>query len=234
VEASASNVWALSARRLFRYRFILWNNGDGSNIPGSQMEPSSSLSIIQIGCGVGFRMQRGARLRVVDICGQQSGDLVAFCDGDSSEALSNGRTFDYLSRLYLRTGDTLYSTRSRPMFKIIADSVSRHDFLYGACTTEMYEIQYGIRNHSNCSDNLMQALRSTGMHVALLPTPLNVFMNVEVHGDGTLSIHPPRSRAGDSIELSAEMDLVVALTACPASLCNGGNAKPLGYEIIDP
>ena len=193
----------------------------------------SSLSIIQVGCGAGFRMKRGERLRIVDFCGQQSGDLVAFCDGDSSEALSNGRTFDYLSRLYMRTGDILYSTRSRPMFRIIADSAGRHDFLYGACTAEMYEIQYGLSNHSNCSDNLMQALRSAGIEVALLPTPLNVFMNVEVHADGTLSIHPPRTRAGDSIVLSAEMDLVIALTACPASLCNGGSAKPLGYEIVD-
>jgi uncharacterized protein YcgI (DUF1989 family) len=67
-----------------------------------------------------------------------------------------------------------------------------------------------------------------------LPTPLNVFMNVEVHADGTLSIHPPRTSAGDSIVLSAEMDLAVALSACPASLCNGGSAKPLGYEIVDP
>ena len=196
------------------------------------MEPSS-LSIIPAGCGAGFRMKRGARLRIVDFCGQQSGDLVAFCDGDSSEALSNGRTFDYLSRLYMRTGDILYSTRSRPMFRIIADSAGRHDFLYGACTAEMYEIQYGLSNHSNCSDNLTQALRSVGMEVALLPTPLNVFMNVEIHTDGTLSIHPPRTRAGDSIVLSAEMDLVVALAACPASLCNGGSAKPLGYEIVD-
>jgi uncharacterized protein YcgI (DUF1989 family) len=191
----------------------------------------SSLSIIQVGCGAGFRMKRGQRLRIVDFCGQQSGDLVAFCDGDSSEALSNGRTFDYLSRLYVRTGDILYSTRSRPMFRIISDSGVRHDFLYGACT---YEIQYGLSNHANCSDNLTQALRSVGMEVALLPTPLNVFMNVEVHADGALSIHPPRTSAGDSIVLSAEMDLAVALSACPASLCNGGSAKPLGYEIIDP
>src|SRR5689334_14159594 len=116
----------------------------------------SSLSIINVGCGAGFRMKRGASLRIVDFCGQQSCDLVAFCDVDASEALSNGRTFDYLSRLYVLTGDILYSTRSRPMFSIIADAVGRHDFLYGPCTTVMYEIQYGLRNHSNCSDNLTQ------------------------------------------------------------------------------
>lgn len=197
------------------------------------MSPSS-LSIIEVGHGAGFRMKRGAQLRIVDVHGQQSGDLMAFCDGDSSEALSNGRTFDYLTRLYVRTGDMLYSNRSRPMFSIVADSAGRHDFLYGACTTEMYEIQYGLRNHRNCSDNLTRALRELGAEVAFLPTPLNVFMNVEVLADGTLSIQPPRTRAGDSVTLSAEMDLVVALSSCPASLCNGGRAKPIGYEIIQP
>ena len=195
---------------------------------------SSALNIIDVGCGVGFRMKRGAQLRIVDVYGEQSGDLVAFRDGDAAEALSNGRTFDYLSRVYVRTDDILYSTRSRPMFTIISDSAGRHDFLYGACTTEMYEMQYGLRNHRNCSDNLTQGLRDAGLNVPLLPTPLNVFMNVEVHTDGKLSIRPPRTQAGDSIVLRAEMDLVVALSACPASLCNGGNAKPLGYEIIQP
>jgi len=28
------------------------------------------------------------------------------------------------------------------------------------------------------------------------------------------------------------MDLAVALSACPALLCNGGSAKPLAYEIL--
>jgi uncharacterized protein YcgI (DUF1989 family) len=193
---------------------------------------SSSLNIIDVGCGVGFRMGRGAQLRIVDVYGEQSGDLMAFSAGDAAEALSNGRTFDYLSRVYVRTDDILYSTRSRPMFQIVEDSVGRHDFLYGACTTEMYEIQYGLRNHRNCSDNLTQGLRDVGLDISLLPTPFNVFMNVEVRIDGTLAIHPPRTRAGDSIVLRAEMDLVVALSACPAGLCNGGSAKPLGYEII--
>jgi len=58
----------------------------------------------------------------------------------------------------------------------------------------MYEIQYGLSNHRNCSDNLTQALRGVGMEIALLSTPLNIFMNVEVHADGALSIHP-RERA---------------------------------------
>jgi uncharacterized protein YcgI (DUF1989 family) len=58
-------------------------------------------------------------------------------------------------------------------------------------------------------------------------------MNVEIDGNGTLSILPPRSRAGDSITLRAEMDLVVGLTACSAETSNNYKFKPIGYEIID-
>ena len=67
-----------------------------------------------------------------------------------------------------------------------------------------------------------------------LPTAFNVFMNVDVTGEGRLVIKPPRSRAGDSVVLRAEMDLRVALSACPAATCNGGGAtRPLAFEVLD-
>jgi uncharacterized protein YcgI (DUF1989 family) len=56
-------------------------------------------------------------------------------------------------------------------------------------------------------------------------------MNVEVARDGTLNILPPPSKAGESITLRAEMDLVVGLTACSAEMSNNGRFKPIGYEI---
>jgi uncharacterized protein YcgI (DUF1989 family) len=58
-------------------------------------------------------------------------------------------------------------------------------------------------------------------------------MNVRVAEDGTLSILPPPSKAGDAITLRAEMDLVVGLTACSAELSNNGRFKPIGFEITD-
>jgi uncharacterized protein YcgI (DUF1989 family) len=58
-------------------------------------------------------------------------------------------------------------------------------------------------------------------------------MNVEVDGEGRLTVASPRSTAGDSIVLRAEMDLAIALSSCPASTCNGGApARPLAYEIL--
>ena len=57
-------------------------------------------------------------------------------------------------------------------------------------------------------------------------------MNVEIDPSGELKILPPRSKAGDSIVLRAEMDLIVGLTACSAEMSNNYRFKPIGFEII--
>ena len=56
-------------------------------------------------------------------------------------------------------------------------------------------------------------------------------MNVQVLPSGELKIDPPRSRAGESIWLRAEMDLYVGLTACSAEMSNNYSFKPIDYEI---
>jgi len=100
----------------------------------------------------------------------------------------------------------------------------------------MFRMQYGVTGyHANCHDNLSNALRELGLEPAPLPTAFNFFMNVDVAADGKLSFQPPRSRAGDWIELRAEMDLAIALSACPTPTCNAGAApKPVAYEVLPP
>ena len=83
--------------------------------------------IVPAGGGAGLRLKRGEQLRVIDPEGGQSGDLVAFSQ-DGRERLSNGRTFDYGGKIYVSTGDVLWSDRSNPMLTIVADQVGRHDF----------------------------------------------------------------------------------------------------------
>jgi uncharacterized protein YcgI (DUF1989 family) len=189
--------------------------------------------LIPAGQGAGLRLKRGEQLRVIDPEGGQSGDLIAFSH-DGRERLSNGRTFDYGGKIYVSTGDVLWSDRSSPMLTIVTDEVGRHDFLYSACSPEMYRLQYGITEyHANCTDNLCSALHTLGIEPAPLPTPLNLFMNVDVVEGGRLVFSPPKSRAGDSIVLRAEMDLAIAISSCPASTCNGGApAKPLAFEVL--
>jgi uncharacterized protein YcgI (DUF1989 family) len=59
-------------------------------------------------------------------------------------------------------------------------------------------------------------------------------MNVEVDGaTGTLTVAPPRSKAGDVIELLAEMDLIVGVTACSAEMSNNYRFKPIDVAVFD-
>lgn len=188
--------------------------------------------IVPAGGGASVRLARGEHLRLIDTEGGQTGDLMAFSP-DGRERLSNGRTFDYDGKIHLTTGDVLWSNRSNPMLTIVADDVGRHDFLYASCTVEMYRMQYGATGyHPNCHDNLLAALRELGVEPDSLPTAFNFFMNVEVLAGGRLKILPPTCRAGDSMVLRAEMDLAIAITACPAGTCNDGPPRPLAFEVV--
>jgi uncharacterized protein YcgI (DUF1989 family) len=189
--------------------------------------------IIPAGQGAGLLLKRGEQLRVIDPEGGQSGDLVAISQ-DGTQRLSNGRTFDYGGKIYLSTGDVIWSDRSEPLLTIVADDVGRHDFLYSPCSLEMYRMQYGVTGyHPNCHDNLCDALRGLGVQPEPLPTAFNFFMNVDIVSGGRLVFAPPKSRAGDAILVRAEMDLAIALSACPAATCNGGAPpRPLAFEIV--
>jgi uncharacterized protein YcgI (DUF1989 family) len=183
--------------------------------------------------GIAFELRRDQLLRVIDIEGEQVADLTAFAAADHAEWLSSGRSIDYANTIYLTTGHTLYSNRSRPMFTIISDDVGRHDFLLTPCSPETFKIIYKLEgHHPSCFENLATNLARFGIAPDSIPTTLNIFMNVEVGGDGALKILPPKSRAGDAITLRAEMNLIVGLTACSAEMSNNYSFKPIAYEIV--
>ena len=183
--------------------------------------------------GVAFKLRQGQRLRVIDPQGEQVADLLAFNDNDIREYLSSGRTLDYASKLFLSTGDTLYSNRSQPMLLIGEDRVKRHDFLLTPCSADTFRIIYGHEHpHRGCHGNLSQALAPFGIEPDNIPITFNVFMNVEVNGDsGEIAVKPPRSKAGDYVDFVAQMDLIVGLTACSAEQSNNYRFKPIEYEI---
>src|SRR3546814_19808017 len=79
--------------------------------------------------GTAFELRRGETLVVIDPMGVQVADLLAFNAADLDEVISSGRSLDYAEKIYLTTGDTLYSNRSNPQLEIVEDSVGRHDFL---------------------------------------------------------------------------------------------------------
>ncbi|WP_017670562.1 urea carboxylase-associated family protein [Blastomonas sp. AAP53] len=183
--------------------------------------------------GTAFMLAKGQTLTVTDVRGEQVADLLAFNAHDIGEVISSGRTLDYASRIYLSTGDTLYSNRSEVMLEIVADDVGRHDFLLTPCSKDTFRIIYGDTDpHRGCFGNLVAALEPYGVTPDMIPVAFNCFMNVPVDGTtGELRVDPPLSKAGDSIRFVAHMDLIIGLTACSALQSNNGSFKPIAYEI---
>lgn len=182
--------------------------------------------------GTAFELAKGQSLTVTDLQGEQVADLTAFNRADHAEWLSSGRSIDYANTIYLTTGHVLYSNRSRPMFTILQDDVGRHDFLLTPCSPETFQIIYKNDSyHPSCFENLATGLARFGIAPDAIPTTLNLFMNVQVGPGGELAIKPPLSKAGDTVTLRAEMDLIVGLTACSAEMSNNYSFKPIGYEV---
>lgn len=186
--------------------------------------------------GVAFELPKGALLTVTDPTGEQVADLLAYRKDDVGEVISSGRTLDYASRIYLTTGDKLYSNRSNVLLEIVADDVGRHDFLLTPCSKDTFRIIYGDTDpHRGCFGNLAAALAPYGVEEDMIPTAFNCFMNVPVDGaTGELRVDPPLSKAGDRIVFRAMEDLVIGLTACSALQSNNGAFKPIDWQITPP
>ena len=185
--------------------------------------------------GTALIVRAGQTLKIIDPKGEQVSDLTSFSLDDTSEWLSSGRTIDYANTIYLTSGHSLYSNRSRPMWTITEDTVGRHDFLLTPCSPETFSIIYGTTGyHPSCFENLAKNLSAFGIAPDTIPTTLNIFMNVEVQPSGELVIGPPKSKAGDYLLLRAEMDMIVGITACSAELSNNGTFKPIDVELHSP
>ena len=183
--------------------------------------------------GRAVELEAGDELVVIDPEGQQVSDLTAFSREDMDEYLSSGRSIDYASKLWLTTGDLLYSNRSRPMFTILEDTCGRHDFTLTPCSKRMFELLYGEEEgRPGCEGNLARALAPYGITTDRVPTAFNIFMHVAVDCDtGRIEVRPPLSKAGDFIRLRAEMPMVVAMTACSAGQSNNFRYKPIDFRI---
>ncbi|MBI2462531.1 MAG: urea carboxylase-associated family protein [Candidatus Rokubacteria bacterium] len=174
--------------------------------------------------GHAFVLARGERFKVVDVQGKQVSDLVAFLRDDPTERFSPGNTRKLNGRLKISRGGILYSTKCRPLLRITEDTVGEHDLLFSSCSAYDYRVRFGLTApHASCLGILAGVLAPYGVSEPMIPDPFNIFQHTEVTPEWGLVTREPLSKPGDFIELQAEADCLVALTACPQDRnpCNG-------------
>ena len=193
------------------------------------------MPVIKGGEGAGFRLRHGESLAIVNTHGSQVVDLFAHNAADVGESLSIQHSRNVWYRMQPRKGDQLWTQLRRPILTMTGDtSPGVHDTIFPCCDAVRY-VQLGVKGyHRNCADNWREAIRAIGIDPAAMtvPTALNLFMNVPVAADGSFKILPPVSRAGDTVTFKAEMDCLIALSACPVDMLplNGPDCKPQDIE----
>lgn len=188
--------------------------------------------IINACTGKSIDVLTGQSITVIDIEGGQVVDFFAECAENPDEFLSAGVTIDCNESLRLKKGDVIYSNLYRPMFQIIFDEVGEHDLLHPCCRPEMYDFFYqNGEGHPNCLDNINRSLGEARPIIH----PINLFMYTKIYNDGTISVEPPLSKAGDKIILKAEMNLRLGIAACSVSEsgCNSGRCTPVKVIVSD-
>ena len=187
--------------------------------------------------GKAAALTKGQHVKVINTHGQQVIDTWALSQVDPREFMSMEHARAALGRIMAGIGDSLVTNRRRPILTLVEDtSPGIHDTLIAACDRYRYEL-LGCRDyHDNCTDNLAAALAELGLTPPETPSPWNLFMNIPVHADGRVSFEPPVCKAGDYVRLRAEMDCIVAFSACPQDILpiNGVACTPTEahFEVL--
>lgn len=182
---------------------------------------------------------RGRAVRLKNTFGTQVVDCWAWNAADLAEYMSMEASRVWSRRLNPIVGDSFVTTRRRPILTLVEDtSPGVHDSFMAACDRHRYEL-LGVQGyHRNCLDNMVEAMRELGLEP---PQPIlasfNIFMNIAVEPDGrSLATKPAVSRPGDFITMRADMDCVVAFSACPQDIVRIQGAdnvpQPAHFSIL--
>jgi len=187
--------------------------------------------------GAAVEVKRGQAVRIIDVEGAQVGDLVCFNRHDLGECYSPQNTVLFNRTIYPKVGALLVSNRGRPMMRLVADTVGVHDLICGSCSDEYYRNRLDHHEpHRSCRGNLAEAVAAWGVAPRDIPFSFNVFMRWPVQPDGAVVPMAAPSGAGDYADFLAEMDVVVANSACPSDITptNAHHPTPMRIVVYEP
>jgi uncharacterized protein YcgI (DUF1989 family) len=189
-------------------------------------------------------MKQGQVIRVI---ATTTVDFVCFRLENLRERFDQARTKVYNMKLFVSVGDKLMGRNNQHMMTLLHDGFPEgtHDLQKGMCSgyrfklaqqenrlSEYYPRRIDEIPDHGCYENLAKAVASYGIIPEDIPSPFNLNQHMKIDGvTGKMEHTQVRPKQGNYMDLRAEMDLLVALSACP-DLPVGG--KPVDVEIYEP
>jgi uncharacterized protein len=177
-------------------------------------------------------------LRITDLAGNQAVDCLVYDAHNHAHRYSAPETIAAQRNIFLVEGTELVSNEGEPMMTITATTCAYHDTIGGACSRESNSLRYGhhTAHQHACVDNFLDAGSRHGLGKRDLVSNINWFMNVAVRSDGVLGIIDGISAPGLSVDVRAEMDVLVLMSNCPQinNPCNGFDPTPIRVQVLRP
>ncbi len=187
--------------------------------------------------GKAARLDAGQRLRLINTHGTQVVDTWAFVRQDMGEFMSMEHSRTAIGHIMPKIGDAMVTNQRRPILTLVEDSSPGvHDTLIAACDRYRYDQLGCDGHHDNCTDNLHDALAELDLTPPETPAPWNMWMNIPVGADGSVTFEPTVAKPDDHVLLRAERDAVVVFSCCPQDVIpiNGVDCVPkeCQFEIL--
>jgi len=198
--------------------------------------------------GFSLTIASGEYLKITDLEGKQSVDMVLFNAAWPRERLSTSYTrtryrpepgAEYVKRDHISQGSTLMSSICNPMMTLTMETPvpkGVHSLHNRMCNSWNY-VAYGLEPRDGCLELLAKSLARFDLLPEDIPDSMDIFMNCHHDCDGRRWVtEEPVTRPGDYIVFRAEMDCIVGLSNCPQdalNACNGFRCTPVRVEVFD-
>lgn len=188
-------------------------------------------------------LRRHTTLRIIDLEGGANVSLMAFNADAPLDRLNLPDTLKAQYTARLTHGHVLMSDMGRALLSITTDTCGWHDPLSGHNNAGQVRAKYGERNYQqarndwyrNAHDNFLVELGKHGLGKRDLVANVNFFSRVDVDDDGRMVFHAGNSKAGNYVDLRAEMNVLVALTTCqhPLDPAQTYSPKPVKLTVFN-
>ncbi|MEK9685126.1 MAG: DUF1989 domain-containing protein [Rhodospirillaceae bacterium] len=155
-------------------------------------------------------VNRGQTIR---ISGKSMIDFICFQRHNLKEYFDTARTRIYNLNIFPTAGQRLFSKQNNPMMRFLSD---------GFTGLGTHDLQSG----HGCPELMLDTLRPLGsFDHGNLPDPMGLFRNMQISSEGRIKPKPKGPPEMADIDLEAEIDLICAVTNCPATELSASGAN---------
>ena len=185
-------------------------------------------------------LRRHRTLRLTDIEGGVNVGVLLYNHDHPLDRLNLPDTLKAQHTAKLTAGYVLYSDMGRVLCSVSADTCGWHDPLGGHSTAALVRAKYGNsiyqheRNafHRNARDQFLIELGKWGLGKADFAANINFFSKVAVDEAGKMRFQQGNSKAGNYLDLRAELNVLVVLNTCQHPMDPDPRYSPKSLQAI--